>query len=402
MAAAWVGPKPRLAASLVVVVSALLGSGASGAIPAALALGVSVAVLATGVDGAVLAAAVGLGVGQAALRLEWPSTTGLTALLALVALVVLAVPALLDAPTRGRRRLGVAFGAVGAVAIVLVGAYAVLVVMAKGDIDNGVDAANAGLEQARLGHTVRAAREFDVARQAFADAHDTLDAWWGKGALAVPIASEHARALDDMSAIGVQLATSGASAARAADPAATELTDGRVPIAKIAALEGPSLGRGGRCSMLVCGCARSTPRGWWHPSTTRSPDLEGKVTRAAHDAQTGVEAARVVPAMLGAGGQTRRYFVAFQTPAEQRANGGIIGSFAVVSFTDGRLHLDRTGRDSDLNTEGDAIRTLTGPARLPRPLRAVRSPVRLAERHHVAGLAERGAGHRWPLPAVGW
>jgi hypothetical protein len=97
------------------------------------------------------------------------------------------------------------------------------------------------------------------------------------------------------------------------------------------------------------------------PIDDKLSNLRAKVARAAHDAETGIQAARVVPALLGANGQTKRYFVAFQTPAEQRASGGIIGNFAVVSFTDGHLTLERSGRDNDLNTGGDGNRTLVGP-----------------------------------------
>jgi hypothetical protein len=97
------------------------------------------------------------------------------------------------------------------------------------------------------------------------------------------------------------------------------------------------------------------------PIDDKLSDLRTKVARAARDAETGIEATRVVPALLGANGQTKRYFVAFQTPAEQRASGGIIGNFAVISFTDGRLTLERSGRDHDLNSGGDGTRTLVGP-----------------------------------------
>ena len=70
----------------------------------------------------------------------------------------------------------------------------------------------------------------------------------------------------------------------------------------------------------------------------------------------------MLPGVLGGDG-TRRYFVAFQTPAEQRAAGGIIGNYALIAFDDGAFALQQRGRDTDLNTWGDvAHRTLTGPA----------------------------------------
>jgi hypothetical protein len=46
------------------------------------------------------------------------------------------------------------------------------------------------------------------------------------------------------------------------------------------------------------------------------------------------------PSMLGAHGETRRYLLIVQNPAESRANGGIIGGFGVLTAHDGELSLD--------------------------------------------------------------
>jgi hypothetical protein len=359
IAAATAGPRARLVASIVVAVPPCFGTG--GGVPAMLAAGAALATVALGIDGAVLGAAIGLGVGQAALRLGWPHTTGLTALLALLALLALVVPALRSVPSRARRRLVVPVVVLGALAVVIVGAYATLVLIARGNVNEGIDAANAGLAAARHGDTVLAAQDFDHARQAFADAGDTLDSWWGKPVLVVPGAAQQARALSRMSEIGINLAASGSRTALAADPGATRLTGGTVPLAKIAALETPLTEA--RQSLLVADTELGGIDATWlvTPIDDKLSNLRAKVARAARDAETGIQAARVVPALLGANGQTKRYFVAFQTPAEQRASGGIIGNFAVVSFTDGHLTLERSGRNNDLNAGGDGTRTLVGP-----------------------------------------
>jgi hypothetical protein len=310
----------------------------------------------------VLGAVVGLGVGQAALRLGWPDTTALTALLALVALLALLVGALEATPRRARRRLVIPVLALGALVFVVVAAYAALVLVARGSVNEGIDSANAGLEAARHGDTVRAAQEFDEARRAFADARDTLGSWWGKPILAVPGAAQQARALTRMSEIGVDLADSGNRTALAADPAATRLTAGTVPLARIAALEAPL--SEAHASLLAAGDDLAGIDATWlvAPLDDRLSNLRTKVARAARDAETGVQAARVVPSLLGANGQTKRYFVAFQTPAEQRASGGIIGNYAVISFTDGRFQREVSGRNVDLNQGGEGDRTLVGPA----------------------------------------
>jgi hypothetical protein len=359
LAAATTGPRPRLVASVLVAVPLLFAAG--GDLPAMLAFGAALATVAVGTDGAVLGAAVGLGVGQAALRLGWPHTTGLTALLALAALLVLVIPAFNAAPRRSRRWLVIPVAVLGGAVVVVVVGYAVLVLVARGSVNQGIDAANAGLYFARTGDTVHAAQEFDQARQAFADARDMFDSWWGQPVLVVPGVAQQARALSRMSEIGVDLATSGSRTSRAADPGATQLTGGTVPLEKIAALEAPLTEA--RQSLLTAGTRLGHIDATWlvAPLDNKLSNLRAKVVRAAHDAETGIQAARVVPSLLGANGQTKRYFVAFQTPAEQRASGGIIGNYAVVSFTNGHLTLEASGRDGDLNAGGDGNRTLTGP-----------------------------------------
>jgi hypothetical protein len=359
LAAATAGPRVRLVAAVVVAIPPLFGAG--GDLPAMLAVGAALATVALGADGAVLGAAVGLGIGQAALRLGWPHVTGLTALFALVAFLVLVVAAFDATPRTSRRRLVIPVAVVGGAVVLVVGVYAVLVLVARGNVDQGIDAANAGLVAARHGDTVLAAHEFDQARQSFADASDLFDSWWGKPVLVVPGAAQQARALSRMSEIGVTLATSGSRTSLAADPAATRVSDGTVPLEKIAALEAPLTEA--RQSLLTAGRDLGRIDATWlvTPIDDKLSDLRSKVSHAARDAETGILAAKVVPALLGANGQTKRYFIAFQTPAEQRASGGIMGNYAVVSFTNGHLTKDVSGRDGDLNAGGEGHRVITGP-----------------------------------------
>ncbi len=62
---------------------------------------------------------------------------------------------------------------------------------------------------------------------------------------------------------------------------------------------------------------------------------------------TGVTAAELLPPALGADGP-RRYFLAFQTNAEARGTGGLVGAYGVLEADAGRLRLVRLGDDGDL------------------------------------------------------
>ncbi|WP_238428499.1 DUF4012 domain-containing protein [Frankia nepalensis] len=64
------------------------------------------------------------------------------------------------------------------------------------------------------------------------------------------------------------------------------------------------------------------------------------------------------PPMLGAHGETRRYLLVVQNPAEARANGGIVGGYGLLTARDGVLRLDDISGNGSLPVprEGSALR----------------------------------------------
>jgi hypothetical protein len=59
-------------------------------------------------------------------------------------------------------------------------------------------------------------------------------------------------------------------------------------------------------------------------------------------------AARLVPPMLGADGP-RSYFMAFQTNAEARGTGGLLGGFGILRFDNGKASVDTLGQNVELD-----------------------------------------------------
>ncbi|WP_442978758.1 DUF4012 domain-containing protein [Rhodococcus sp. 852002-51564_SCH6189132-a] len=68
-------------------------------------------------------------------------------------------------------------------------------------------------------------------------------------------------------------------------------------------------------------------------------DLQDQVSELSGLLNNTSLAAQIAPAMLGADGP-RSYFVGFQTNAEARGTGGLLGGFGVVHATDGRVTVD--------------------------------------------------------------
>ena len=204
-------------------------------------------------------------------------------------------------------------------------------------------------------------RRSSITREMFADARDQFDVWWGKPVPRDPGAAQQARALSRMSEIGIDLAGAGSRAALAADPGATELTGGTVPLAKIAALETPLtdarvVARGVvRVEPHRCHVARRSDR----QQALRAPhegDALGPRGRDRHPGRTAWSRRCSARTDRPSATSSRS-----RPPRNNRASGGIIGNYAVISFTDGHLTLEVSGRDGDLNTGGEGNRTLTGP-----------------------------------------
>lgn len=65
-------------------------------------------------------------------------------------------------------------------------------------------------------------------------------------------------------------------------------------------------------------------------------------------------AAKLLPSMMGADGP-RTYFMGFQTNAEARGTGGLLGGFGVLRFEDGKPEVDDLGKNTELT---DAVATV--------------------------------------------
>ncbi len=95
------------------------------------------------------------------------------------------------------------------------------------------------------------------------------------------------------------------------------------------------------------------------------PGYLGVIDKARSQLQTQTEdlakllsntalAARLAPSMLGADGP-RSYFMGFQTNAEARGTGGLLGGFGIVRFDDGKPSVDTLASNTDWNRKFDPI-----------------------------------------------
>lgn len=75
--------------------------------------------------------------------------------------------------------------------------------------------------------------------------------------------------------------------------------------------------------------------------------LQAQITSVSRILDTTALAAKLAPSMMGADGPTN-YFMGFQTNAEARGTGGIIGGFGILHFSDGAPSVETLGSNTAL------------------------------------------------------
>lgn len=245
----------------------------------------------------------------------------------------------------GRSRSRVAAVA-GGLALVLVAPYGLTAARAAPVLTAGVRSARQGMAAAGDGSPACVAGLLSSASRDLHEARRQLREWWGRPVGIVPVVAAHARALNELTGAAAGIAAPAAEAARLA-AAPVVVTPGRpVDVAALARLQRPLDATVAAMAAAVKVVARvRSPL--LLPSAGRRLDRAGdELGRMLRRGRGVAQLVRAARAMLGGGGP-RRYFVAIENPAEQRASGGIIGVYAELTVTDGHMAIERLGRNED-------------------------------------------------------
>lgn len=100
--------------------------------------------------------------------------------------------------------------------------------------------------------------------------------------------------------------------------------------------------------------AQNVDSTWLGPIDDARVDLQEQVSELSGLLNNTSLAAQIAPAMLGADGP-RSYFVGFQTNAEARGTGGLLGGFAVIRANDGAVSVDDVTSNREFRFDYDPI-----------------------------------------------
>lgn len=311
------------------------------AVPALLGLAAAFANVTVGRRTRVVGALVlGLSV-QTLLRLELDDPHGLASLVAAGALAPVFVTAYLRSRRRTRRIVLVASTAFVLLALGLAVAQGLAVLEARSEVAAGIDAARAGFDAAREGEEATAVEQFEEAATRFDDANQTLTAPFALAGRAVPVLGQHARAVEEVTEAGADLAATAATSASEAPIEELQFTDGTLDLAQVEAFTEP-LARAEAALIDAEATVAEVDSGWLVPPLAdRVDEFADEVAEARPQATLAREGVAVAPGLFGGDG-IRRYFIAFTTPAEQRGLGGFMGNFGVLTADGGEVTLTRS------------------------------------------------------------
>jgi hypothetical protein len=295
----------------------------------------------------VVGAALGAAAGLAALDLQWPTGSGLTALVAAIAIAPLLLSGFRRAGSRPRRWIALGGVAVGVLVVLGVAVAAVFGLQQRSAVQSAVDRTRAAVDAVGGEDPAAARARFTEASDAFGAIADAGDAWWLAPARALPLVGPNLDLVRVAASTGADLNDAAAGLSSSVDQDALRRPDGGIDLTVLAGMDGPA-----RKASTALRRAEADLRGarspWLvAPVEDRLSEFRGQLASARRSAEVAELAVQRAPALLGAD-RPRRYLLLLGNPAEARDLGGHLGNWAEVMADGGKLRLVDVGTPYDL------------------------------------------------------
>jgi hypothetical protein len=239
--------------------------------------------------------------------------------------------------------------ALGAVALVLLGWLGVSALSARSNLEQARTSAQAVKEALLNGDATGATQSAEAAVvQAQAARSATRALPWSLAA-AVPLLGSPFKSGQQIADVVAGLASDVLlpAAEQGVDLAPDSLyVDGRVDVGRLRAEEPQLAALATAATGLDTRAAAITEPAFFGPIRDARTQLQGQTAEVAQLLSNTALAGRLAPSMMGADGP-RAYLMAFQTPAEARGTGGLLGGFGILRFVDGKATVDDLASNRD-------------------------------------------------------
>ncbi|MGB0112640.1 MAG: DUF4012 domain-containing protein, partial [Ilumatobacteraceae bacterium] len=255
--------------------------------------------------------------------------------------------------TRNTKR-AIIIGGGGVLAIIAVAAVSLGVFgyLAADDLRDGNQLTEEGLAALGDGDIALARQSFDDAAVAFDSADDRVDTPLTAAARFVPGLAQHHRVATEMSSEAADAARLLSTELQRVDLDALSVTDGRIDVDRVRALQAPLLAIQLRIEALQSAIVDLDSQWLVPPVSTKIEELSDELAEQYQRSNDALSVAIAAPGLLG-GDEPRTYFIGFTTPSEARGSGGFMGNWAEMTITDGQIEMTEFGRSDDLNQAGD-------------------------------------------------
>lgn len=232
-----------------------------------------------------------------------------------------------------------------------------LALMAKDSIDSARGHASSAQRAFLAGDTEKAVREADAAvvaaRAAKGDAHNPV---WSAAA-AIPWLGDPLSSVQEMTdavdGLASDVLAPTAELSGVISPKSLRTDDNTINTAALAEAQ-PQLAAIADRAEEIQADVTATDGTWFGTVSDARTQLLDQLTESARFIRGTDTAAQLLPPMLGADGQ-RSYFFGFQTPAESRPTGGLLGAYGVVSAENGRVDVADLGTNAEIDAPANPI-----------------------------------------------
>lgn len=251
-----------------------------------------------------------------------------------------------------RRLAGNRVVQVVAVVLLLVAAALIWLAYSAFQVRDDLESVRADASRARAlmldGDQAGARQAAEAASVRAEDAQDRANGFLWSAAAAVPVVGSPLKSVQQMSdavaALSADVLVPAADLATVLDP--NRLRTGNTVNLALLRDAQPALKSVAEQSAAVAAQVSAIEPSWLGVVADARDQLAEQVEAADSTVQATSIAAELVPSMLGADGP-RNYFMAFQTPSEARGTGGLVGGFAVLNATGGRVTIPELGANSE-------------------------------------------------------
>ena len=285
---------------------------------------------------------------QALLRLPPIGPFGMCSALAAIAALPVLISGYRHCKHANKRRWQLVCAVCSVFIIVASAASGAAMLKAAPQLTQGANDARDAVRQSSQDESQVTLAKLQKAETQFSQAHESLQPWWVKPGLGIPIFGQHVRTASVAATAGVSLSRTAAATAKKVDGSQSLVTNGQVdinllnsylPIAEQAAQELQTAQRS----------VANLANGWLIAPVRRQLDsLSNELDSTAPTAATTAEVLSKTDSLLGVD-RPRTYLVLATNPSETREVGGFVGGFVLVEVSNGRVEILQSGKASELN-----------------------------------------------------